>query len=226
MGSGIWTDRKAALFDMDGTLMDSMWIWADIDRSYLAHFPQAAGTDIDALQGEIEGMGMEETAIYFKSRFGIGKSVQEIQDDWNRMAMDLYRTRVKLKPGAGQLLGQMRERGMKLGICTSNSIELARAALEANGVDALFDLVLTADEVGRGKPYPDIYLEGARRLSVRPEEVIVFEDVVNGVMAARRAGMEVVGVADASYRDRSQDLIQLADAYVEDFRPLLDRNQG
>lgn len=222
--SSIWTDKKAALFDMDGTLVDSMWMWTDIDVSYLTRFPQARGTDIRQLQNEIEGMGMEETAVYFKKRFAIPDSLQQMQADWDQMAMERYRSRVPLKPGAREMLVQMKERGLKTGICTSNSAGLMGAALKANHVEDLFDVVLTANEVGRGKPYPDIYLEAAGRVGVDPGRIIVFEDIVNGVLAGKRAGMEVCGVADQSYQDHRQDLIEAADYFVEDFRPLLVRS--
>lgn len=219
--SRIWTDKKAALFDMDGTLMDSMWMWGDIDVQYLARFPQTKGTDIRQLQLCIEGLSMEETAVYFRKRFGISDPIEKMQADWNAMAFEMYRTRVHLKPGALTMLKQMKEHGLKLGICTSNSARLAEAALQANGVLDMFDVVLTGNEVGRGKPYPDIYLEAARRVGARPEQVIVFEDVVNGVTAGKSAGMTVVGIADENYADRRSELIRAADYFAEDFRPLL-----
>lgn len=220
--SSIWKSKKAALFDMDGTLMDSMWMWTDIDIEYLKRIPQAKGSDVKELQQEIEGMAMREIALWFQRTFHMSDPIEKMQADWNEMAMERYRTRVPLKPGAGEMLKQMKSRGMKLGICTSNSIELAEAALKANKVDGMFDVVLTSGDVGRGKPNPDIYLEGARRIGVRPEEVIVFEDVLNGVLAGRRAGMEVCGVADADYADKRQLIIDSADYYVEDFRQLTD----
>lgn len=220
-GSSIWTDKKAALFDMDGTLMDSMWMWTDIDIQYLARFPQTRGTDIRQLQAEIEGMGMWETAVYFKKNFQIEDSLEKIQADWDQMAMERYQTRVPLKNGAGDLLSQMRERGLKLGICTSNSSALAMEALKANQVRNLFDLVLTADQVGKGKPNPDIYLEAAKRVGVKPEDCIVFEDVLNGVIAGKRAGMQVCGVADENYADKRKDIVEAADYFIEDFRCLL-----
>lgn len=219
--SRIWRDKQAALFDMDGTLMDSMWMWTDIDVAYLHRFPQARGTDIRQLQLEIEGMGMKETAVYFRKRFSIGDSLEQIQADWDGMALERYQTRVPLKPGAREILIRMKESGLKTGICTSNSVRLAMAALRANQVEDLFDIILTANEVGRGKPCPDIYLEAARRIGADPGETIVFEDVVNGAIAGKRAGMEVCGVADKSYEDHRQDLIGAADYFVEDFRPLL-----
>jgi len=222
VNSSIWTGKKAALFDMDGTLMDSMWMWTDIDVEYLKKIPQAKGQDIRQLQLEIEGMAMGEIAVYFKKKFLLSDPVEKLQADWNAMALERYSHRVPLKPGALTMLAQMKARGLKLGLCTSNSAELTRAALAANHVEGMFDVVLTANEVGRGKPNPDIYLEAARRIGVKPEDAIVFEDVMNGVIAGRRAGMKVCGVADDDYADRRQDIIEAADYFVEDFRELAE----
>ncbi len=219
--SSIWESRKAALFDMDGTLMDSMWMWTDIDIEYLKRIPQAEGTDVKKLQQAIEGMAMREIAVWFRSTFHMTDSIEKMQADWNEMALLRYQTRVPLKPGAREMLQQMKKQGKKLGICTSNSMELAEAAMKANKVEGMFDVVLSSGDVGRGKPNPDIYLEGARRVGARPEDVIVFEDVLNGVLAGKRAGMKVCGVADADYADKRQLIIDHADYFVEDFRQLL-----
>ena len=220
-GRTIWTDKRAAFFDMDGTLVDSMWMWTDIDQRYLARFPEAQRCDIRLLQKEIEGLGMLETAAYFRQRFSIADPIPKILREWDEMALELYKTRVPLKPGAAVLLQEMKGKGMKLGVCTSNSSRLAGVALEVNGVRSLFDVVLTADEVGRGKPNPDIYLEAAKRTGVSPEDSIVFEDILNGVIAGKRAGMKVCAVSDENYADRQDALAREADYYIQDFREIL-----
>ena len=97
--------KEAVIFDMDGSLVDSMWVWKDIDIEYLGRF----GLDIpDDLQQEIEGMSFTETARYFRDRFGLDRSVEQIRADWNEMAWDKYRSRVMLKPGAREFLDYCR----------------------------------------------------------------------------------------------------------------------
>ena len=151
---------------MDGTLMDSMWMWRDIDIEYLGRF----GKELPKkLQFEIEGMGFTETACYFKEKFQLPQTVEEIKADWNKMAYDIYANRVFLKPGALELLQEMKSRGMKLGIATSNHIDLAMAALVSNQVDGMFDCILTSCDVAKGKPSPDVYLAVAHRLQVEPD---------------------------------------------------------
>ena len=181
----MWRDKKGAIFDMDGTLMDSMWIWRDIDIEYLGRFGIALPED---LQAKIEGMSFAETAVYFREHFGITDSLEKIQSDWNDMAIDFYRHRIGMKRGARELLTQMKERGMKIGIATSNSVELTEECLAANGVADLFDTVRTSRDTPRGKPFPDIYLSVADEWGIAPEDLIVFEDIPNGAIAGKRAG--------------------------------------
>ena len=164
---------------------------------------------------------MPETAVYFRERFGITDSVEQMVSDWNEMAVGFYRTRVRLKKGVRELLKEMKLRGMKIGIATSNSIELTRECLETNRVRDLFDTVRTAKEVPRGKPAPDIYLSVAEEWGLDPADLIVFEDIPNGVLAARRAGMEVIAVADPYSISRREELKQIADLFIEDFTQIL-----
>lgn len=214
----MWRDKKGAIFDMDGTLMDSMWMWKDIDLEYLGRF----GIEMpENLQREIEGMSMTETAVYFRQTFGITDSVEKMQNDWNEMAIEFYRSRVPLKKGVRELLRQMKERGMKIGIATSNSVELTRECLAANGVEELFDTVRTAKDVPRGKPSPDIYLSVAREWNMDPGDIIVFEDIPNGALAGKRAGMEVTAVEDDYALPRREELIRISDHYIRDFTEIL-----
>lgn len=219
--SRILTNKSAALFDLDGTLVDSMWMWTDIDLEYLSRFSGAEDCDIRALQRDIEGFSMPETAELFKTRFRIPDSLEQMQEDWNQMAYERYRSKVPLKAGARQLLETMRRKGMKLAVCTSNSRRLAETALQANDILELFDRILTADEVGKGKPSPDIYLEAARQIGTVPARAIVFEDVISGAIAGKRAGMTVCGVSDAYSEDRRMELVENCDYFIEDFRELL-----
>ena len=214
----MWREKRGAIFDMDGTLMDSMWMWKDIDIEYLDRF----GFELPAdLQHAIEGMSLPETAVYFQKRFGITDSVEKMESDWNRMAMEFYQTRVHLKKGARELLNAMKARGMKLGIATSNSMPLTTAALRANGLEEAFDTVRSAAEVAHGKPSPDIYLSVAQEWGMKAEDIIVFEDIPKGALAGKRAGMEVVAVEDPWAESRREELKTIADYYIRDFTELI-----
>ena len=219
----IFQDKKAFLFDLDGTLVDSMWIWKKIDIEYLGRF----GLELpDNLQASIEGMSFSETALYFKERFSIPDSLEEMKADWNRMAWEKYTQEVPLKPGVRDFLTYYRARGVKMAVATSNSQELAEAVLAAHGLSDFFDTVVTGCEVAHGKPWPDIYLEAAARLGVDAGECLVFEDVVAGIQAGKSAGMKVAAVEDAYSLYQSLQKRELADYYITDYNLLLTEEDG
>ena len=205
---------KAVLFDLDGTLVDSMWMWKDIDIEYLGK----RGFDLPGeLQKDIEGMSLTETATYFKNRFELPESLEEIKKEWMDMARDKYCHQVPLKPGAKEFLLYLKEHQIRTGIASSNGIELVHAVLQAQGVDQYLDSVHTCCDVKRGKPNPDIYLLVAEELDVKPEECLVFEDIPMGILAGKRAGMRTCAVEDVFSRDQMNEKRQLADYYIQDY---------
>ena len=214
--------KKAAIFDLDGTLIDSMWVWADIDINYLEQFGFKPPADLKAV---IEGMSMRETAVYFKERFSIADTVEDIQEAWNLMAYDRYNKKVKLKPLVFDLLRILRSEGLALGIATSNSRILTEAVLASNGILNLFEVILTGEDVKNGKPDPEIYLTAAERLEVFPEDCIVFEDVLMGVLAGKNAGMSVCAVYDPWNDPQKQEIIRTADFYVNDYEEIATQQQ-
>lgn len=204
----------AVLFDLDGTLIDSMWMWEAIDIEYLARF----GIPFEkSYQQGIEGMSMTETAVYFKERFGIKDSVEKMKADWNDMAIHKYRHDIKLKPGVMEFLIWLNKNGIKTGIGTSNSMELCVEALSARGVEDYFQSVHTSNEVKAGKPSPDIYLLVAKELGVEPEKCLVFEDLYQGICAGKNAGMKTCAIADDYSKDTWQKKIEAADYWINDF---------
>ena len=207
-------DFDAVIFDLDGSLVDSMWMWKAIDIEYLQGFGIEPPP---TLQKDIGGRSFIETAHYFKERFGIEDSIQEIGDAWNRMAWDKYTHEVPLKDGVSDLLDRCASNGIKLGIASSNSTELIEQVLNSHGIKDIFQSVKSGTQVLKGKPAPDIYLTVADELDVDPEKCLVFEDLVDGIKAAKNAGMTVVAVSD-DYSRHSDDLKrELADDYIEDF---------
>lgn len=211
-------NKKAMLFDLDGTLVDSMWMWEAIDIEFLGAYGYECPDDI---QRAIEGMSFSETAVYFKERFDLPLSLDEIKAVWTRMSIDKYRHEVPLKPGVLECLKYCKENGIRTGIGTSNGSEIVDAVLTSLNVKEYFDAVVTACEVAHGKPEPDIYLEVAKRLGVQPENCLVFEDIPAGIMAGKAAGMPVIAVEDDFSADLMDEKRELADAVISDYRELL-----
>lgn len=208
------TNIKAVIFDLDGTLVDSMWIWKSIDIEYLERKGYELPVD---LQKSIEGMSFTETAQYFKTTFNLSDTVDEIKDEWYDMAKDYYAHRIPLKEGAYAFLELLKEKGIKLGVATSNSKDLAMLSLKNHKIDSFFETIRTSCEVDRGKPHPDVYLQAAEDLEVKPEECLAFEDTYAGALAAKRAGMRVVGVEDAISLPYKAEILEIAEAYIKDY---------
>lgn len=209
---------KACIFDLDGTLVDSMWMWPDIDREYLNRFEIEYD---DNLKNEIDGISFHETAVYFKNKFGISDSVEKICKDWEDMAYDKYKYEVKEKPGCKKFLEHLRSKGIKMGIATSNNRSMVDVVLESLNMKDFFEVITTSDEVKRGKPAPDVYLTTANLLNVEPKNCLVFEDVVAGIMAGKSAGMRVCAIEDDFTKEVRQKKKELSDYYIVDYSELL-----
>ncbi len=203
---------RAVIFDLDGTLVDSMWMWKSIDIEYLGRYGIQMPED---LQQSIEGMSFSETAIYFKERFGLKDSLDQIKGDWNEMAWDKYMHEVPLKAGVRELLAYLKQDHIAMGIATSNSRELVDLVVEKLGIKEYFSSIRTSCEVSKGKPSPDIYLLVAEDLGVEPVHCLVFEDVLQGIMAGKNAGMKVCAVHDEHSAKELEEKIELSDYYVE-----------
>ena len=210
--------KKAALFDLDGTLVDSMWMWGQIDIEFLGRFGYECPDD---LQKTIEGMSFSETAVYFKNRFELPMTLDEIKECWIDMSIEKYRHEVPLKDGALDFLKHCSREGIKTAIATSNGREIVDALIDSLKIGGYLQEVITACEVNAGKPEPDIYLEAARRLSVPASDCIVFEDIPAGILAGKRAGMTVIAVEDAWSGNQDEEIRSLSDGYIRSFSELL-----
>lgn len=210
---------KAVIFDMDGTLVDSMWIWKQIDIDFL----EARGHEFhEDLQKEIEGMSFTETAVYFKERFQLDESIDELKVIWTEMAIDLYRHEIGMKPGATAFLEKLDALELPMGIGTSNTKDLVVEVLEKHNIMAYFKSIRTSCEVEKGKPSPDVFLKVAEDLGVEPEDCLVFEDTVAGAQAGKNAGMRVIGVMDEVSLPHKEELLEIVERYIESYDEIIE----
>lgn len=209
---------KAVIFDFDGTLADSMWMWPSIDEDYLKKF----GIECpETLHTELEGKSPIECAKYFQEKFNINESEEEMMDAWNDMAAYNYEHKVFLKPGIESFLKKLKENGIKIGIGSSNFKELVVSALKNNGVLEYIDSIHVSSEVAAGKPAPDIYELTAEDLGVKPGECLVFEDIVQGLLAGKRAGMKTVAVFDECSSEKQELNKEMCDYYIFDANSII-----
>lgn len=211
------TPFRAALFDLDGTIFDSMGVWYEIDTLFLARRGIALTPDYSEA---LKRMNFPEAANYTISRYGLKESPEQVMDEWHEMTQDIYREQVGLKPFVKEYLFALHEKGIKLGVATSCKPQLYTPVFRRCGIEDLLDTIVTTEET-KPKSFPDVYLEGARRLGVVPKECAVFEDIVTGIESAKSAGFLTVAVFDPSSKDDEEHLRKTADYYLRSFSELL-----
>ncbi|OAA93050.1 HAD family hydrolase [Clostridium coskatii] len=210
---------KGAIFDMDGTLIDSMWMWENIDEKYLA---RKKLTVPPSLKSDIEHMSFYETAEYFKNKFNILDSIEEIQKEWYDMAIYEYSHNISLKPRAKEFLLLLKKKGIKIALATSNYREITNVCLKKNKIYDLFDSIITGDEVSKSKAFPDIYICAAQKLNLNSKDCVVFEDVLCAVKGAKSAGMTVIGVHDLYSEYQWNEIINYSDMHISNYTELIE----
>lgn len=207
----------AIIFDMDGTLVDSMWIWKEIDRFFFDSHQIESPPNLEQI---IEGMSSLETAQYFINTFHLNQSAIDLRQMWNIQAMDYYAHEITYKYGVKRLLHYCKKHQIKLGIATSNSPQLVQAAAQNLGFDFYFDSIITSCQVNIGKPAPDVYLAVAKELNVVPKRCLIFEDVPMGIKAGHNAGMKTCAIYDMHNSQQEELKKHMADYYINNYHEL------
>lgn len=209
---------KACIFDMDGTIIDSMGLWHDIDIEYFGKYNKVLPP---TYQSEIEGMSIRETAEYTKNTYGFSDSIEDMIHEWNQMAEEYYANKIQFKPHVEDFFGFLKKRGILLGVATSNSRYLYQALSDSVGLYKYMDAVVTGEDVTCGKPAPECYLKAAEKLGVEPAACLVFEDIPIGLKAAISAGMKTCAVADAYSEKQWKEKTELADYNIRNFKEIM-----
>ena len=209
---------RGAIFDVDGTLLDSMFIWDTIGETYLRSIGYQPKENLNET---FKNMSLHQAARYYQTEYGVTQSIDEIMDGVNAMLERYYRFEVPLKPGVAELLEWLRQDGVKLCIATATDRHLVEAALDRCGVLSCFGEIFTCNEVGHGKDEPDIFEAALRFLGTRREETLVFDDALYAVRTAKEAGFPVAAVYDSHERSQAEVRAR-SDLYLEDLTQLVE----
>lgn len=207
-----------AIFDVDGTLLDSMPIWEDVSVRYLKSLGVAAESD---LSQKLERMSVEEGAAYIKENYNLRESEEEIAAATLKIVEDFYYNEAPLKPGVREYLEKLREDKIPMVIATSSVRLHVEAALRRLGVLDYFDKIFTCSEVGEGKTRPLIYEKAGEYIGGEFRDIYVFEDAIHALETAKQAGFYTVAVYDPSAEKDWDRLREEADVSVTDMRQLM-----
>ena len=208
-----------AIFDMDGTLIDSMKYWKNLGREYLSRF--GIVDNLDEVMEKIKPMTMTESAEYFRTEFNLSGTKESIAEEMNQMMEEHYRKDIPLKEGVKKYLQALDTRGVKMCVASATDEKLMRACLTRLGVIDYFEFILSCEEVGVGKNSPDVYLkaieyfQNKNEIVINPKEVAVYEDAAYAVRSALEAGFYVIAVRDDSNQEKWEKLRECVPEVIE-----------
>lgn len=209
---------KYAIFDMDGTLVDSMKYWKGLAAEYL-HSKGIKDLPVD-LNEKIKPMTMTESAAMFIDEFGIKGTVQDVEDEMNHMMDAHYINDVGLKEGVKDYLDNLKRAGVHMCVASATAEELVVKCLSRLGVYEYFEFAVSCDSAGAGKNSPAVYEMATKKLGASRKETVVYEDAFYAVKTAKNAGFYVIGVYDENSRERWDKIKKIADGTICNFNKL------
>lgn len=209
---------KGIIFDMDGTLLDSMGMWREVTPRFIK---QLGISNSDRLINEIEDMGVEEATRYISEHCpSIGLTAEALTKSWVETVRAYYANEISLKPYALEYIKSLHKNGVHCAVATLTFHELSDAALQHHGISEHLDCIVTAEDVGGvSKKHPDIYLKAAALMGLKPADCVVVEDTAYAMKTAADAGFEVWAVNDPWQND-SELIAKTASRLIDDFRGL------
>ena len=205
---------KAAIVDIDGTLLDSMSLWMNLGQRFLESVGKTPEEDLGTA---LFSMTIPEGIHYMKVQYDLEETESEIREGINGIIDHFYREEVPLKSGVVPFLEEMKKQGIPMALATTGDRELATAALSRHGILPYFGKMYVCEEYHTTKREPYIYLMAARDLGVEPREMVVFEDILRAVKTAKAAGFQVAAMEDSVSLGDADELKATADWYFHNF---------
>lgn len=213
---------KAAIFDMDGTLIDSTGIWKEIDKEFFSK----RGFDVvpDDYAEEIVHLGLVKGAQMTIDRYHLSnETVDSIIKEWTDASIEQYEHKIPLKEGAKEILDFLKSNGVLLALATANSENLYRPCLKRLGIDKYFDVIMDVNSVKEGKSSVKLYHAVSEKLNIKPEETLVLEDVVTGLKTAFENGYISIAVYDKNTSSSHEEMCQNSYKYIYSLKELINR---
>lgn len=210
---------KAAIFDLDGTLIDSTWVWKTVGEKFYEMLDVVKKAEYTE---SVMHMPPTECAAYVKKLYNLTETVDEIKMIWYKIAKNLYLNEVKLKPGVKKLLEIMISNGIRISIATSGYPEITELILKKYEIYDKFDQFFYSDILGVNKGSADIYMIAAKNMKIEPKYCVVFEDILKPLEFVKKCGMKYFGVDDRQSDETKQILRQKADFYIDNFDNFID----
>lgn len=208
-------DIKGAIFDLDGTLVDTMSVWENIGYEYITK----KGFVAEKIDNYIfKNLSLHQSALYFKQKFGVSESVEEIIEEVSNMTLEFYRN-AQPREGAVEFLQFLEACGAKACVATATERHLAKAVLEATGMMQYIDKIYTCTEIGHGKDESIIYDMALEHLGTNKSNTFIFEDALHAAKTAIAADYKVIGIYDASEANTAE-LEKIAYDYIKDYYEL------
>ncbi len=203
-----------AIFDLDGTILDSMFIWNEIGYKFLENKNIQAPPGADK---EFIKMSLKQAAEYYIAHFDSTATVESIIADINKLVESFYFNEVIKKPGVDEFLELLKNKGVKMCIATATDKYLVEKALERNGLLHYFSEIFTCNGVGAGKDTPVIYEKALEHLGTDKEATFIFEDALYAIKTASKAGFNIVGINDVSEKENPKIVKNYCDIYINDY---------
>lgn len=213
-----FTDFKGVVFDLDGTLVESNYVWSEIDKKFLGKRGIAVPADYFKA---VSAMNYRAAAVYTNQRFSLNENIEDIMQEWVDMAEYEYANNVQLVSGADKYLKLLKSKGIKICLATASSKELYEPVLKHHGIYELFDAFTTTSEVERGKGFPDVYELAAKKISLPPKDCAVFEDIIEGIRGAKAGSFTAVACLNSHYIADWQQLKAESDKFFSDYSELM-----
>lgn len=209
---------QGAIFDLDGTLLDSMGVWSGVDQTFFARRGMGVPEDYIAA---IAPLGFAAAASYTINRFKFQEREDDIIEEWHALAREAYAEQVELKPYAKEYLEMLKKQNVRLAAATASDASLFEPCLIHNEILDYFDIIVTVRDVKRGKGFPDIYNLAAEKIGLPARSCVVFEDILKGIEGAKAGGFLTVGVEDVHSAFEKQEIQNTADIYIKSWEELL-----